>query len=162
MSGAVNQQKVSPISFRDVEWQPAYRTSTTKPDGTPTNILHDFYIPVLRHSIQYDRVAGYFRSSSLAIASQGFSSFIGRNGQMRLVVGADLQEDDVAAILEGDSKRLEDQLNSRLDGHEQWPEEETRGGEAVGLDGRPGLPGGPGGVSRPLQNRKGSALYRQQ
>jgi len=40
--------------------------------------------------VRYDRVAGFFHSSSLAIASQGFSVFTAADGQMRLVVGTDL------------------------------------------------------------------------
>ena len=35
---------------------------------------------------------------------------------MRLVVGADLEVEDVAAILEGDQLRLEERLGERLEG----------------------------------------------
>jgi hypothetical protein len=52
-----------------------------------------------------DRVAGYFRSTSIATASQGFSAFVGRQGQTRLIVGADLHPDDVRAILQCDEDR---------------------------------------------------------
>jgi len=47
------------------------------------DILQDFYIPAFSLAVRYDLVAGYFRSSSLAAASQGFSSFVGRQGKMR-------------------------------------------------------------------------------
>ena len=123
---AHGEQKVAP-GFRDREWQPAYRTSARHSDGRPTDILRDFYIPVLERAVGYDRVAGYFRSSSLAIASQGFSAFTGRQGRMRLVVGADLEVEDVAAILEGDQSRLEERLGARLEGEASWPEAEDRG-----------------------------------
>jgi len=53
-------------------------------------ILKDFYIPALQLAVRYDRLAGYFRSSSLAAASRGFSSFAGRQGRMRLIVVADV------------------------------------------------------------------------
>jgi hypothetical protein len=88
--------------LRGIQWRLSYRTSTVRPDGHPVDILHDFYIPALRRSLHYDRVAGYFRSTSLAAASQGFSAFVGRQGRMRLIVGADLDPDDVYAILQGD------------------------------------------------------------
>jgi hypothetical protein len=42
---------------------------------------------------------------------------------MRLVVGADLSEDDVAAILQGDSQRLEESVNGALEGKDSWPDE---------------------------------------
>lgn len=123
---AHGEQKVVP-GFRDREWQPAYRTSARHSDGRPTDILRDFYIPVLERAVGYDRVAGYFRSSSLAIASQGFSAFTSKQGRMRLVVGADLEVEDVAAILEGDQSRLEERLGARLEGEASWPEAENRG-----------------------------------
>ncbi len=76
--------------FQDRNWRLTYKTSSPGPDGKPLNILHDFYIPVLKLSVQYDRVAGYFRSSSLAVASQGFSAFSAACGKMRMIVGADM------------------------------------------------------------------------
>src|SRR6056297_667533 len=96
-----NKDNTIPV-FQDRQWGYSYKTSSTGPDGRPVNILHDFYIPVLKRSVTYDRVAGYFRFSSLAAASQGFSAFAAAGGQMRLIVGADLNPADVAAILKGD------------------------------------------------------------
>ena len=77
------ERRDSPESFKQRAWQPRYRSTTS-------NILHDFYLPVLRLSQRYDRVAGYFRSTSLAAASQGFSALVRHRGQVRLVVGADV------------------------------------------------------------------------
>ncbi|NLW91013.1 MAG: helicase [Syntrophomonadaceae bacterium] len=104
------------------DWRLSYRTSSTLIDGRPVDMLHDFYIPALTRATYYDRVAGYFRSSSLAAASQGFSSFVGRQGKMRLIVGADLETHDVQAILDGDAQRLVNCLNNELDQPECWPE----------------------------------------
>jgi len=91
------------------------------------NILQDFYIPVLQRSIAYDRVAGYFRSSSLAVASQGFSAFAETSGKMRMTVGADLDPHDVAAILDGDEKRMAARLNRELEDEQSWPEDVRNG-----------------------------------
>ncbi|MFP4146336.1 MAG: hypothetical protein ACLFSI_01305 [Halorhodospira sp.] len=66
--------------LRDHLWEESYSTSELREDGSPVNILHDFYIPALSRSVQYDRVAGYFSSSSLAAASQGFTRFIENGG----------------------------------------------------------------------------------
>ena len=86
-------------------------------------MLHDFYIPALSASRRYDRVAGYFRSTSLAVASQGFSAMIRRGGHIRLVVGADLDPDDVRAIVDRDDrKRLADELIRQLGEPADWPE----------------------------------------
>lgn len=113
--------------FRSREWLFSYRTSSTLIDGRPVNILHDFYIPALELAASYDRVAGYFRSSSLAAASRGFSAFVGRKGKMRLIVGADLDPEDVRAILLGDAQRLAMKLNEELDNRETWPENVRNG-----------------------------------
>ncbi|RCK75792.1 MAG: helicase (Snf2/Rad54 family) [Candidatus Ozemobacter sibiricus] len=90
------------------------------PDGKPIDILHEFYLPVLSRAVRYDRVAGYFRSSSLAAASQGLSSLVGRAGRIRMIVGADLDPQDVEAVLAGSEQRLADRLNERLSQPQHW------------------------------------------
>ena len=50
-------------TLKSFPWSYSYKTSGTGPDGRPTDILQDFYIPALKRSVRYDRVAGYFRSS---------------------------------------------------------------------------------------------------
>ena len=102
-------------SFTEYLWQYRYCTSALNLDGKPTNVLHDFYIPALQRAVRYDRVAGYFRSTSLAAASQGYTAFLKHGGTMRLVVGADLQVQDVAAILRGNKQRLSDRLMAELE-----------------------------------------------
>jgi superfamily II DNA or RNA helicase len=112
------------------EWPLQYRTSYTDSRGRPADMLHDFYIPALSLSSRYDRMAGYFRSSSLAAASMGFSSFVNRRGRMRMIVGADLDEADVEAIIRGDNERLQRRLNEQLESPHKWPEDVQNG---VGL-----------------------------
>ena len=103
-------------ALKDKQWLPWYRS-------TQCSILHDFYIPALSASKHYDRVAGYFRSTSLAIATQGFSAMIQRGGSIRLVVGADLNPDDVRAVVDQDDrKRLADELIKQLGEPAEWPE----------------------------------------
>ena len=128
----MNTEAKPQTTFRDHPWRISYRTSSLTPDGKPLNILHDFYLPALRQAVAYDRVAGYFRSSSLAAASQGFSGFAANQGQARLIVGADLSPDDVQIILEHHrqeagaaapgSDPLEEILNQELDAPETWTE----------------------------------------
>ncbi|MBX6354203.1 MAG: helicase, partial [Thermoflavifilum sp.] len=122
MAGSSGPSQEAKQGFQSRTWSFRYRTSAVV-DGRPMDILHDFYIPALQLAIQYDRVAGYFRSSSLAAASRGFSSFVGRGGKMRMIVGADLDPEDVRAILRGDQARLEDALVKELEGAAHWPDE---------------------------------------
>ena len=120
-------QEKPPGLLKAVKWEYTYKTSQTGAGGEPVDILHDFYIPALRRSVRYDRVAGYFRSTSLAAASQGFSAFTAAGGRMRMVAGADLDPRDVAAILAGDSRRMADRLNRQIGTAEDWPEDVKRG-----------------------------------
>ena len=68
--------------------------------GPADDRLHDFYIPALSRSVRYDRAAGYFSSSALAIAAAGVARLIENNGTMRFLVGASLNSDDVEEGLE--------------------------------------------------------------
>ena len=61
-----------------------------------------FYVPLLERSRAYDRMAGYFTSSALSLAAAGLSSFVANGGVMRLIVGAQLDPDDVEAIDRGE------------------------------------------------------------
>lgn len=69
------------------------------------NPLETFYLPTLAASTHYDRSAGYFRSSALAAAAAGIVRLIENNGHMRLLVGAELAEEDVEAIRKGHDLR---------------------------------------------------------
>lgn len=118
--------------FTGYPWQYRYCSSAVNRDGNPTNVLHDFYLPALERAVRYDRVAGYFRSTSLAAASQGYTAFLRHGGRMRLIVGADLQVQDVAAILRGNQQRLSDRLMETLEEPLSWPEEVQNGVALLG------------------------------
>lgn len=117
--------------LRAYPWEVSYSTSDVRDDGAPVDILHDFYIPVLERSTRYDRVAGYFSSTSLAAASRGFSRFVGRKGAARFIVGVDLSAEDAEAILKGDIERAEARLNEALGNEAEWPLEVQRGVELL-------------------------------
>lgn len=77
--------------------------------------LDAFYVPVLSRAVRYDRIAGYFRSTALAAAAPGISRFVAGGGTMRMIVGAQLDPEDLSAITEGDelasvvARRLEEE-----------------------------------------------------
>jgi hypothetical protein len=75
--------------------------------GPGDDRLKRFFIPALAASVRYDRAAGYFSSSMLAVAAAGVVRLIANGGTMRLMCGADLSEDDIAAIRQG-HERLAD------------------------------------------------------
>jgi hypothetical protein len=95
-------------SLRDHDFQISY--------GPGDDRLHDFYIPALSCSLRYDRLAGFFSSSALAVAAAGVARLIENDGTMRLLVGAQLDEADVEAIRRGHDLRgtLAGKLASKL------------------------------------------------
>ena len=80
--------------------------------GPADDPLANFYIPALSASVCYDRSAGFFSSSALAVAAAGVARLIQNGGRMRLLVGAALDEGDVEAIRKGHS--LQERVTIRL------------------------------------------------
>ncbi|GGL41696.1 hypothetical protein GCM10009037_26630 [Halarchaeum grantii] len=102
----------------EYDWQSIYES---QPATTGSNLVNEFYIPALKRSVQYDRVAGYFSSSALAVAARGIHALVENDGEMRLIVGAELYETDRPVLealtdeLGEDLDELDDeQLNARL------------------------------------------------
>jgi len=79
------------MSLQSISINESYETG----NGDPVN---DFFIPVLSHAIKYDRIAGYFSSSSLAIAARGISGLITNGGKMRIIASPNLSEEDIVTI----------------------------------------------------------------
>jgi len=67
--------------------------STSKDD-----LLNDFYVPALGHSVLYDRSAGFFSSGLVALAPLAFSHFIEGGGKIRLICSPNFTATDIAAI----------------------------------------------------------------
>lgn len=79
------------MSFEELEINYSYETGAVDP-------VSDFYIPVLSESCNYDRIAGYFSSSSLAVSARGIAGLIKNNGMMRLIVSPNLSKADIEII----------------------------------------------------------------
>lgn len=80
--------------------------------GPSDDRLNDFYIPALSVAIRYDRSAGFFSSTALAVAAQGIAKLLQNGGRMRLLVGAELSQEDVEAIRKG--AELADVVSKRM------------------------------------------------
>ncbi len=79
------------VSFSELHLKKFYTSSED-------NVLLDFYIPVLENAIRYDRLAGFFSSSSLAIAAKGVAKLINNDGYMRIVASPRLSKNDINTI----------------------------------------------------------------
>lgn len=81
------------MEFKEMEVHNCYETGVN-------NLLEDFYIPVLKESTLYRRIAGFFSSTSLSVASKGIAGLIQNGGKMELIVCPRLSEEDITAITE--------------------------------------------------------------
>lgn len=79
------------VSFCDININYSYETGHEDP-------INEFYVPVLSQAIKYDRIAGYFSSSSLAIAARGIAGLISNGGRMRIIASPHLSEADLEII----------------------------------------------------------------
>ena len=62
------------------------------------DLVREFLIPCLESSTCYQRAAGYFTSSGLALAARGVASLAARGGKLQLVVSPYLDSEDVVAL----------------------------------------------------------------
>lgn len=99
------------MDLRSLELKKAYSSDFD-------DILHDFYIPALKQSTEYQRLAGFFSSTSLAVAARGILGFIRNGGIMKLIVSPRLRREDLDIIMSSlkDSERIiQERLLEELD-----------------------------------------------
>lgn len=92
------------MSYKDLDIKKSYETS-----GDKTQLLNEFYIPFLNETKEYRRIAGYFSSSSLIVASKGIEGLIKNNGKMKLLISPELSQQDYEVI------RTNNGINDRLE-----------------------------------------------
>lgn len=79
------------MGLRDIDIQRNY-------DSADNDVVNDFYIPALSQSIEYDRIAGFFTSSSLAISLRGVVNIIEHGGRIRMLASPRFSADDAIAM----------------------------------------------------------------
>ncbi|SOE35324.1 DEAD/DEAH box helicase family protein [Delftia acidovorans] len=84
--------------------------------GTSTDqLIEQFYIPALAHSISYDRGVGYFTSAWLRMVSSGLALLASNGGKVRLLASPKLDRDDCIAIARGIDARTDPVLLRSLE-----------------------------------------------
>ena len=94
------------MSLRNIDLKNEYRSKID-------NVVRDFYIPVLKESIKYQRAVGYFSSSALVTLSSGICSLVQNGGNIEIIASPYLQSQDIEAIKDG-LKRKDDVLKEAL------------------------------------------------
>jgi superfamily II DNA/RNA helicase len=91
--------------------------------GQASQLVNEFYLPVLSQAVRYDRQAGYFDSASLVQLAAGLAAFIRcardfpwTQTRMRVITGATWSPEDRAAYQRG-LEALQESLNHTLVRH---------------------------------------------
>ena len=83
------------MGLKDIEISTSYETGESS-----TQLLDEFYIPVLEQAKTYYRIAGFFSSSALSVAAKGIEGLVKNGGKMYLLVSPELSEDDYNTIVQ--------------------------------------------------------------
>ncbi len=84
-------------------------------DSSSSDLINDFFIPLLKYSVRYDRGVGYFSSGWLRIAAKGMVEFATNGGHARWVTSPILSNDDWEALKVGDAAKTDSLLYSILE-----------------------------------------------
>ena len=98
------------MSFKELNLKTSYETGMD-------DLVEGFYIPVLSCAKRYDRIAGFFSSTSLALSARGIASLIEKHGKMRLITCPKLSKEDIEAInqaVTGPEEIISNRLASEL------------------------------------------------
>ena len=98
------------MSFKDLHIKNEYRSFTD-------DIVRDFYTPVLREAVLYQRAVGFFSSSALVMLTKGIDGLVGNGGRIEIVASPRLSKEDVDEISRGYELRkvIEQALLRELD-----------------------------------------------
>ena len=83
------------MSLKELAISTSYETTESR-----TQLLDEFYIPVLAMAKKYYRIAGFFSSTALTVAMKGIEGLVNSGGKMYLLVSPELSEDDYKTITE--------------------------------------------------------------
>lgn len=86
------------MSFKDLVLLKCYRTYKN-------DIIKEFYTPVLKRTILYQRAVGFFSSTALIDLTKGISGMIRNGGKIQFIVSPLLSQEDIDAINKGYEKK---------------------------------------------------------
>lgn len=86
------------MSFKDIAVKTEYRTGKS-------NVIRDFYMPVLSEAMSYKRAVGFFSSTALIQISKGIADLVANGGKISLIASPRLSEEDIRAIQIGYENR---------------------------------------------------------
>lgn len=82
------------MSFKDIPLLRYYKTYKN-------NIVKEFYAPVLKQAVLYQRAVGFFTSGALIDLTKGLRGLTRNHGKIQFIVSPRLLEEDIVAINKG-------------------------------------------------------------
>lgn len=82
------------MSFRDIPLLRYYKTYKH-------NLVREFYTPVLKEAVLYQRAVGFFTSGALIDLTKGLRGLTRNKGKIQFIVSPRLSEEDIEAINKG-------------------------------------------------------------
>lgn len=82
------------MSFREIDIKSEYRSLID-------DVVNDFYVPLLRQAVLYQRAVGFFSSSALVSLSKGIEGLVENGGSIQVVASPRLSEADIEEIQKG-------------------------------------------------------------
>ena len=86
--------------FKNLRLKPIY-------SSYENNLVEEFYNPILKKSIRFDRISAYFSAKSLALYSNGIENFVRNGYKYRIIVSKDISDEDYKIIKNGYKLRNE-------------------------------------------------------
>lgn len=86
------------MSIKDIDIKTEYRSFVN-------DIPKEFYEPLLKEAVLYQRAVGFFSSSSLTQIYNGIEGLVCNNGHIQLIASPKLSEEDINAIQAGYEER---------------------------------------------------------
>lgn len=80
--------------FRTLDINPIY-------SSYENDIAEEFYVPILKNAVRFDRISAYFSAKSLAYYSKGLESFARNGYKYRLIISEEISEEDYLLMKEG-------------------------------------------------------------
>lgn len=101
---------------------PLYMNTSTN------NLIEEFYIPMLKNSVEYKRGVGFFSSGWLKMVSEGLSYLIMNGGRIKIITSPILSEEDYQALEKGIEKEeeiIDRSLSNSIEDIKKFIEENT-------------------------------------
>ena len=98
------------MGFEDITIKNEYRSLID-------DVVKDFYVPLLKNAVLYQRAVGFFSSSALVMISKGIEGLVQNGGTIQIIASPKLSSSDIEEIRKGYEVRqvIENSLIRELD-----------------------------------------------